>query len=102
MTTACTSADLIGQCGLRRAFHFLQVATYNSAVQHAPGAVSHYEKSQQTSSWFDNTIRQTQNDVADLDLGEKQLSAALHDTKQTKAVDIAIRNVRERFGHRRV
>jgi len=78
------------------------VATYNSAVQHAPGAVSHYEKSQQTSSWFDNTIRQTQNDVADLDLGEKQLSAALHDTKQTKAVDIAIRNVRERFGHRRV
>lgn len=79
------------------------VRTYNLAKEHRDKSVTVLETSSHSANVFEDTIRQTADDIDALDLQASKLDALIKDTKQTRNTDISVRNVRERYGpHRRV
>ena len=73
------------------------VQTYGRADSHKAGGVTALETANLAKEWLENNIRQTKNDRAVLAHSEAKLNAAIHDIRQTKHADVALRNFRGRF-----
>jgi hypothetical protein len=73
------------------------VQTYGRADGHRQGEITALETADLAKEWLENNIRQTKNDRDVLAHSEAKLNAAIHDIRQTKHSDVALRNFRGRF-----